>query len=131
MMFRTRFRPLFWYWFAMPVPSGTVNRSRDGSKAWPTVSHASARSAANRRQFHERTYAEQSEHGPASEIHLDADLKAVLDQELSRLPECHRVVIVLCDLEGLSYDQAAQALGWPMGTVKSRLSRAATDSVPA
>ena len=30
-------------------------------------------------------------------------------------------VVVLCDLEDLSYEQAARSLGWPMGTVKSRL----------
>ena len=49
----------------------------------------------------------------------------MLDQELSRLPERNRAVMVLCDLEGLTYDQAAQALGWPMGTVKSRLAEGA------
>lgn len=47
----------------------------------------------------------------------------MLDQELSLLPECQRVVLVLCDLEGLTYEQSAQVLGWPMGTVKSRLAR--------
>jgi hypothetical protein len=47
----------------------------------------------------------------------------VLDHELNRLPEHQRGLIVLCDLEGLKYEQAAQALGWPMGTVNSRLAR--------
>ena len=37
-------------------------------------------------------------------------------------------MVVLCDLEGLSYEQAARALGWPMGTVKSRLARDARNS---
>ena len=35
----------------------------------------------------------------------------------------YRAVVVLCDLEDLSYEQAARSLGWPMGTVKSRLAR--------
>ena len=113
--------------FLVLVRNARSIRNRESIAGWlQSVAYrvaCSARSAAKRRRFHERSYAEQSEHGPASEIHQDADLKAVLDQELSRLPECHRVVIVLCDLEGLSYEQAAQALGWPMGTVKSRLSR--------
>ena len=40
------------------------------------------------------------------------------------LPRTHREVIVLCDLEELSYATAAEILGCPIGTVRSRLSRA-------
>jgi RNA polymerase sigma-70 factor (ECF subfamily) len=40
------------------------------------------------------------------------------------LPRVHREVIVLCDLEELSYATAAEILGCPIGTVRSRLSRA-------
>jgi RNA polymerase sigma-70 factor (ECF subfamily) len=36
----------------------------------------------------------------------------------------HREVVVLCDLEELSYATAAEILGCPIGTVRSRLSRA-------
>jgi RNA polymerase sigma factor (sigma-70 family) len=48
---------------------------------------------------------------------------AVLHEELGRLPESFRVPIVLCYLEGLTHDQAAHRLGWPVGTVRSRLFR--------
>ncbi len=48
----------------------------------------------------------------------------ILDHELLRLPESLRVPVVLCYLEGLTHDQAAQRLGWPVGTVRSRMSRA-------
>ena len=52
------------------------------------------------------------------------DLADILHREIDRLPERHRVVVVLCDLEGRSYEEAARHLGCPVGTVKSRLARA-------
>jgi RNA polymerase sigma-70 factor (ECF subfamily) len=42
------------------------------------------------------------------------------------LPANHREVVVLCDLEGMDYAQAAQYLAIPLGTVRSRLHRART-----
>jgi RNA polymerase sigma factor (sigma-70 family) len=49
------------------------------------------------------------------------DLRPVLDEELARLPERYRAAVVLCCLEGLGPEEAAQQLGCPMGTIKSRL----------
>lgn len=43
---------------------------------------------------------------------------------LDRLPVAHREVILLCDVEEMSYQEISQALSIPMGTVMSRLSRA-------
>jgi RNA polymerase sigma factor (sigma-70 family) len=47
-----------------------------------------------------------------------------LYQELGRLPERFRLPILLCHLEGLTYEQAALRLGCPVRTVQSRLARA-------
>ena len=46
-----------------------------------------------------------------------------LDRALARLPDEQREVILLVGLEGMAYDSAAQILGVPIGTVRSRLSR--------
>ena len=43
---------------------------------------------------------------------------------LEKLPVHYREVILLCDLEEMSYQEISQALGIPIGTVMSRLSRA-------
>jgi RNA polymerase sigma-70 factor (ECF subfamily) len=47
-----------------------------------------------------------------------------LDRAIARLPDEQRVVLLLVTLEEMSYDQVAHALGIPIGTVMSRLSRA-------
>jgi hypothetical protein len=52
------------------------------------------------------------------------DLQPLLDEELSRLPDGYRAVVILCDLEGRTRAEAARHLGVPEGTVGSRLARA-------
>jgi RNA polymerase sigma factor (sigma-70 family) len=52
------------------------------------------------------------------------DLLPLLDAALSRLPDRYRLPVVLCDLEGKAYREAARLLGWPEGTLAGRLSRA-------
>jgi RNA polymerase sigma factor (sigma-70 family) len=54
------------------------------------------------------------------------DARALLDQELSRLPEKYRAVLVLCDLEGRTRKEASRQLQVPEGTVATRLATART-----
>ena len=51
------------------------------------------------------------------------DVFLILHEEIDRLPERCRVAVILCDVEGLTHEQASRRLRWPVGTVKSRLNR--------
>ena len=53
----------------------------------------------------------------------DEGLASVIHEEIDRLPERYRIPVLLCDLEGRTYEEAARHVGCPVGTVKSRLAR--------
>lgn len=61
--------------------------------------------------------------GPAGAAER-GELEAALHRAIAELPEERRLVVVLRDLEGLSYEEIAEALGLELGTVRSRLHRA-------
>lgn len=60
---------------------------------------------------------------PESVLLARAEQQTVQDA-LARLPVLYREVILLCDMEEMSYQQIAETIGIPIGTVMSRLSRA-------
>jgi len=57
-----------------------------------------------------------------SDANLDPDLQAALDD---LLPE-FRAAVVLCDVEGLTYEEIGATLGVKLGTVRSRIHRGRT-----
>jgi len=82
-----------------------------------------ARATAAKRKGRESQVAEMPEPAPTQQDPW-RDLQPLLDEELSRLPDKYRGVIVLCDLEGKTRKEAARQLGCPEGTVAGRLARA-------
>ena len=63
---------------------------------------------------------------PAAHVER-VELEAALQRAITELPEERRIMVVLRDFEGLSYEEIATALDLPLGTVRSRLHRARTD----
>ncbi|GIV96914.1 MAG: RNA polymerase subunit sigma-24 [Herpetosiphonaceae bacterium] len=55
---------------------------------------------------------------------LRAELAGEIQRGLLTLPEEQRVILILSDIQGLSYEEIAEVTGTQLGTVKSRLSRA-------
>lgn len=55
---------------------------------------------------------------------LGRETARIIQDAIDRLPPDQRMTVILCDVQGLSYEEAAQAMSVELGTVKSRLSRA-------
>ncbi|MFZ5650106.1 MAG: RNA polymerase sigma factor [Bacillota bacterium] len=63
--------------------------------------------------------------GPTPEEHLESiEMRDMVQRHLSELSGDHRLILVMRDIQGLSYEEIASALDCNVGTVKSRLSRA-------
>jgi RNA polymerase sigma factor (sigma-70 family) len=82
---------------------------------------SAARSAGARRRRHERRAAEMAPR--VTKVGDWDDLDVVLHEEVDRLPIRYRTPVILCYFEGLTHEQAAGQLGWPVGTVRTRLTK--------
>lgn len=100
---------------------------RDSLGPWLSqVAHrvsSSSRTSAVRRQKHEQHAAQLAPCETETSTQPDAEIATLVHVELNRLPEPYRLALVLCDLTGQTHEQAAHQLGWPVGTVKTRLTR--------
>ncbi len=86
-----------------------------------------ARTRLARRRLTEESTARQAEAPPAATAEralLDREQAEALHREIDRLPGAFRLPVVLCYFEGLTLDEAAHRLRWPVGTLRSRLARA-------
>jgi RNA polymerase sigma-70 factor (ECF subfamily) len=81
-----------------------------------------ARLAASQRRLRERNHCDSRQEYPIEPP--DSSLIPLLREEVSRLPKNHRLPVMLCYLEGKTYQEAAAHLRCPVGTIKGRLWRA-------
>lgn len=88
--------------------------------AYRTALHARQRAAQRSAREKEAASMPQPESNP--EVGSQ-ELRQLLDEELSRLPEKYRAALVLCYLEGKTNEEAARLLGWPSGSMSHRLAR--------
>jgi RNA polymerase sigma factor (sigma-70 family) len=99
-------------------------RSKDGSWLYGVarLNALKARAGRAKRRQRERPVTPMPE--PAvTDPEIQSDLRAVLDEEIGRLPEHYREAVVQCELGGKTVKEAAKHLGCPEGTVGSRLAR--------
>jgi RNA polymerase sigma factor (sigma-70 family) len=113
--------------FLLLAQKASSIRKHESVAGWLyTVAHRLAvksRARSWRRQAQERQAVDMRQHEAGLQAAW-AELHAVLDDELGRLPPKHRAPLVLCYLEGKTHEEAARLLGCPVGTVHSRANRA-------
>jgi len=54
----------------------------------------------------------------------DGEFRALVQRAINKLPEQHRTMVLMRDVQGLGYTEISEMLGLPEGTVKSRINRA-------
>jgi RNA polymerase sigma-70 factor (ECF subfamily) len=73
----------------------------------------------------DRASLDPADDGPSPEaVAEQGDLRSLLEGALSQLPDDWREIVVLSDVHDMAYEQISRVTGLPLGTVKSRLSRA-------
>ena len=69
-------------------------------------------------------HAKLKETGTPEGVTLSNELKEIVERAIAALPEDLRTAIILRELEGMSYEEIAQTMECPVGTVRSRIFRA-------
>src|SRR5262249_28100056 len=101
-------------------------RKRESVSSWlHGVAHRlalKAKAQAACRKTHEKRAADMRDTGP-NLGEAWQELQAALDAALQDLPEKYRSALVLCYLEGKTHVEAAQVLGCPLATIRTRVAR--------
>lgn len=111
--------------FLVLVRSGPMLTDRGSVGGWlyrvaDRVARKARNMAINRAKHERRAGRSEAVHdGPQA----DDGLFEIVSAELDRLPDSHRLAVILCDLDGLSRAEAAVRLGWNEGTLSARLHR--------
>lgn len=102
-----------------------------GRAALTTYLFGTARRITRRRLLRERRFVPMGHDAPRRVATLDASEALEQSEALQQLrnaivslPSRYREVVILCDLEGVTYDMAASSIGCAVGTIRSRLHRA-------
>jgi RNA polymerase sigma-70 factor (ECF subfamily) len=67
----------------------------------------------------------QTDHHPGPQQRAESgEIRTTIERALGSMPEMDRTVIVLREIQGMPYEEIAEALGMPLGTLKARLHRA-------
>ncbi|MDR3622697.1 MAG: sigma-70 family RNA polymerase sigma factor [Paludisphaera borealis] len=114
--------------FLILVRKSATLRNRDAFSSWlyGVTLRVVRRARANvaRRRAREQPFAEEpAGRGGASEC-SGQEVFPIVDEEIRRLPEKQQVAAILCLRQGYTHEAAASELGWPLGTLKSRIAAA-------
>ncbi len=105
--------------------AGSIRKPESVASWLHGVAHGLARNVQaglRRRRFHERRAPAMPDPDPLLDLTV-RELQCVVSEELQRLPEQYRSVLVLCCLEGKNPDEAARLLGCSAGALRGRLNR--------
>lgn len=104
-------------WLFRIMKNSYINRYRKAQKTPQTVDYDTVE------EFVQTIRAAGIDGGDMSAVMFENLLGDEVTTAIARLPEDFRTVVILCDIEGLSYEEIAEFVDCPVGTVRSRLHR--------